>query len=87
MVVQKALDNISSDNSHNQLRAGKAETEDKEAKQKLVSKTKDLDKLKREFKVLQQSYNNVSNCLNISDNELKTLKPDHAKLLKKVEDS
>lgn len=86
-MVRKALDNVSSDNSRNQLRADKAEKEGKEAKQELVSKTKDLDKLEREFKVLQQSYNDVSNRLNVSDGELKTLKPEHAKLLKKLEDS
>ena len=86
-MVRKALDNVSSDNSRNQLRADKAEKEGKEAKQELVSRTKDLEKLEREFKVLQQSYNDVSNRLNISDGELKTLKPEHAKLLKKLEDS
>ena len=85
--VRKALDNVSSDNSRNQLRADKAEKDGKEAKQELATKTRDLEKLDRDYKALQQSYNDVSTRFNASDSELKALKPEHAKLLKKLEDS
>ena len=140
-------ENVSSNNSRNQLRADKAEKDGKEAKQELASKTRDpekldreeatgspevkaagpsrgvkrkrtlieessknsrdqakadknnlelalapkttdmVEKLERDYKALQQSYDDVSTRLNASDSELKALKTEQTNLLKKLDDS
>ena len=46
-----------------------------------------VEKLERDYKALQQSYDDVSTRLNASDSELKALKTEQANLLKKLDDS
>lgn len=85
--LRKALDKMSADNSRLQLNNEKSEREAKEAKQDLAAKSRDYDKIDREFRTLQTSYNDSSDRLMNAENELKQLRPEKANLLKRLEDA
>jgi len=85
--LRKALDKTTSDNSRFQMINEKAEHELKEAKKELTDKLKELGSLERNHKALQANFNDVSFRCNGAEEELNTLRPENAKLLKRLEDS
>ena len=85
--LRKALDKTTSDNSRFQMINEKAEHELKEAKKELTDKLKELGSLDRNHKALQANFNDVSFRCNGAEEELNTLRPENAKLLKRLEDS
>ena len=85
--LRKALDKTSAENSRLQMNHEKAEREAKEAKTDLAMKSRDLDRLEKDNKALQASYNDLKNRFNNADSELKQLKPENIKMAKKLEDS
>merc|ERR1712107_530073 len=84
--LRKALDKTTSDNSRFQMICEKAEHELKEAKKELANKLREHEVLDRNHKTLQANFNDVSFRCNDAENELKTLKPENAKLLKRIEE-
>lgn len=85
--LRKALDKVSQDNSRLQVNHDKAEREAKEAKQDLAGKLKELEKLQRDFKVLQSSYNDLSTRCSNAEADVKQLRPENTRLAKSLETS
>ena len=85
--LRKALDKTTSDNSRLQMEKDKLEHDSKEIKKELVNKSREHDLLDRSHKSLQANFNDVSSRCNDAENELSNLRPENAKLLKRLEDS
>jgi len=85
--LRKALDKTTSDNSRLQMEKDKLAHDSKEGKNELVNKLREHDLLDRNHKALQANFNDVSARCNDAENELSNLRPDNAKLLKRLEDS
>jgi len=85
--LRKALDKTTSDNSRLQMEKDKLEHDSKEGKKELATKLREHDLLDRSHKALQANFNDVSNRCNDAENELNNLRPENAKLLKRLEDS
>jgi len=85
--LRKALDKTTSDNSRLQMEKDKLDHDSKEGKKELATKLREHDLLDRSHKALQANFNDVSNRCNDAENELNNLRPENAKLLKRLEDS
>jgi chromosome segregation ATPase len=78
---------VSKEKAKLEIEAEKAAREAREAKSELATKDKLLTATDRELKSLQSKYNDVLTRANNAEAELKTLKPDHARLKDKFEDA
>jgi len=85
--LRKALDKTTSDNSRLQMEKDKLEHDSKEAKKELAAKLREHDLLDRSHKSLQANFNDVSARCNDAESELSNLRPENAKLVKRLEDS
>jgi len=84
--LRKALDKTTSDNSRLQMEKDKLDHDSKEDKKELATKLREHDLLDRSHKTLQANFNDVSFRCNDAENELNNLRPENAKLLKRLED-
>lgn len=78
---------MSKDKAKLEIEAEKSAREAREAKLELSTKDKLLTATDRELKSLQSKYNEALTRANNAEAELKTLKPDHARLKDKLEDA
>ena len=78
---------MSKDKAKLEIEAEKSAREAREAKSELSTKDKLLTATDRELKSLQSKYNEALTRANNAEAELKTLKPDHARLKDKLEDA
>ena len=78
---------MSKDKAKLEIDAEKSAREAREAKLELSTKDKLLTATDRELKSLQSKYNEALTRANNAEAELKTLKPDHARLKDKLEDA
>lgn len=84
--IRKALDQVSKEKAKLEIEAEKSGREAREAKSELAAKEKLLTSTDRELKSLQGKYNETLVRANNAEAELKTLKPEHARLKDKLED-
>lgn len=78
---------MSKDKAKLEIEAEKSAREAREAKSELSTKDKLLTATDRELKSLQSKYNEALTRANNAEAEMKTLKPDHARLKDKLEDA
>ncbi len=78
---------VSKDKARFEIEAEKASRESREARGELAAKEKLLAATDRELKSLQSKYNDALTRANNAEAELKTLRPENAKLKDKLEDA
>lgn len=78
---------VSKEKARLEMEADKSGREAREAKAELATKDKLLTATDRELKSLQAKHNDVSTRANNAEAELKTLRPDFAKLKDKFDDA
>ena len=78
---------VSKDKAKFEIEAEKACRESREAKSELATKEKLLAATDRELKSLQSKYNDALTRANNAESELKSLRPENAKLKDKLEDA
>lgn len=85
--LRKALDQTAKETARLEISSEKAVREAREAKAELAAKTRDLATAERDLKNIQASYNDVLTRMNSAEADVKHLKPENVKLLKKLEDA